>query len=81
MILPFPADSAEYEEYTSVMETMADEAEASTPDPEPADLGQEDEDESQWHQHMEDHQPEDWYLDSYHEDQSEYGMEGCCGDF
>ena len=24
---------------------------------------------------------EDRYLDSYWEDQSEYGMEGCCGDF
>ena len=35
MTLPFPADSAEYEEYVSVMEAMADEAEASTPDPDP----------------------------------------------
>ena len=35
-LLPFPADSAEYEEYTSVMNAMADEAEASTPDPEPS---------------------------------------------
>ena len=34
-LLPFPADSAEFEEYTSVMNAMADEAEASTPDPEP----------------------------------------------
>ena len=24
---------------------------------------------------------EDRYLDTYWEDQSEYGMEGCCGDF
>jgi hypothetical protein len=37
MILPFPADSAEFEEYVFVMESMADEAEASTPDPEPPD--------------------------------------------
>jgi hypothetical protein len=37
MILPFPADSAEYEEYVSAMEEMADEAESSTPDPEPPD--------------------------------------------
>ncbi len=34
-LLPFPADSTEFEEYTSVMNAMADEAEASTPDPEP----------------------------------------------
>jgi hypothetical protein len=34
-LLPFPADSTEYEEFTSVMNAMADEAEASTPDPEP----------------------------------------------
>ena len=37
MTLPFPADSAEYEEYTAAMEEMADEAESSTPDPEPPD--------------------------------------------
>jgi hypothetical protein len=37
--LPFPADSAEYEEYCNVMNAMADEAEASTPDPEPEDFG------------------------------------------
>jgi len=36
-LLPFPADSAEFEEYTSVMNAMADEVEASTPDPEPLD--------------------------------------------
>jgi hypothetical protein len=35
MILPFPSDSAEYEEYVSVMNELADIAEASTPDPEP----------------------------------------------
>jgi len=35
-LLPFPADSAEFEEYISVMNAMADEAEASTPDPEPS---------------------------------------------
>ena len=36
--LPFPADSSEYAEYVSVMEAMTDEAEASTPDPQPADF-------------------------------------------
>jgi hypothetical protein len=44
MILPFPADSAEFEEYTEVMNSMADEAEASTPDPQPYD---EDDDEAE----------------------------------
>jgi len=34
-LLPFPSDSAEYEEYCAVMDAMANEAEASTPDPEP----------------------------------------------
>jgi hypothetical protein len=34
MILPFPADSAEFEEYTAVMEAMADEADK-LPDPDP----------------------------------------------
>lgn len=42
-LLPFPADSAEYEEYVSVMETMANEAETSTPDPKPKNNPQEDE--------------------------------------
>lgn len=37
-LLPFPADSAEYDEYVSVMESMADEAD-SIPDPEPEDFG------------------------------------------
>jgi hypothetical protein len=77
MILPFPADSAEYEEYVSVMEAMADEAEASTPDPEPPDDSHLD---GNWEDY-EDEGGEDRYLDSYWEDQSEYGMEGCCGDF
>ena len=39
-LLPFPADSAEFEEYTSVMNAMADEANASVPDPEPEPEGQ-----------------------------------------
>ncbi len=36
MQLPFPADCAEYEEYQSIMEQMADEAMTSAPDPLPA---------------------------------------------
>ena len=38
----FPATPAEYEEYCSVMEQMADEAEASTPDPRPIHFSRED---------------------------------------
>lgn len=38
----FPATAAEYEEYCSVMEQMADEAEASTPDPLPIHFSRED---------------------------------------
>jgi hypothetical protein len=41
-LLPFPADSTEFEEYISVMESMADEAIASTPDPRPEDFYYED---------------------------------------
>lgn len=77
MILPFPADSAEYEEYVSMMEMMADEADA-LPDPEPADDSHLD---GNWEDYDE---PEDRYLDAMYEDTheiSEYGMEGCCGDF
>lgn len=37
-ILPFPADSAEYEEYSRVMNELSDIAQDSAPDPEPADL-------------------------------------------
>lgn len=41
-LLPFPADSAEFEEYISVMEAIAEEAEASTPDPLPENFYYED---------------------------------------
>jgi hypothetical protein len=75
--LPFPADSAEYEEYCNVMNAMADEAEASTPDSEPSGWSP-DEESDDLHAREED---EDRYLDSYWEDQAEYGMDGCCGDF
>jgi hypothetical protein len=37
-IIPFPADSTEYEEYVSVMNELAEIAEASTPDPQPSDF-------------------------------------------
>ena len=91
MILPFPADSSEFEEYTAVMEAMADEADK-LPDPEPEDFGYSPDEESDelrasedaayWaNLHEREDEPEDRYLDSYWEDQSEYGMEGCCGDF
>ena len=115
-LLPFPSDSAEYEEYCAVMDAMANEAEASTPDPEPEGFGGRCEDapccgccgndrfdscdepsgwshdeegddlrareeDDQYASMYEREEPEDRYLDSYWEDQSEYGMEGCCGDF
>ena len=66
MILPFPADSAEFEEYTSVMEAMADEADA-LPDPEPADFGREEEEEE------EKEGGEDRWLDSYWESRYDDG--------
>ena len=110
-LLPFPSDSAEYEEYCAVMDAMANEAEASTPDPEPvhsdarytdaevypeSQYGGDDpwnaDEESDELRAREDadyyrsmyereDEPEDCYLDSQWEDASEYGMEGCCGDF
>jgi hypothetical protein len=77
-VLPFPANSSEFEEYVSFMESMADEAD-SMPDPEPPDDSHLDGD---WQDY--DEPEEDRYLDSMYEDQheiSEYGMDGCCGDF
>jgi hypothetical protein len=38
----FPATAAEYEEYCAVMDALAAEAVASTPDPLPVHLGRED---------------------------------------
>ena len=32
-VTPFPANSAEFEEYREIMDSMADEAEATVPDP------------------------------------------------
>jgi hypothetical protein len=84
-LLPFPADSAEYEEYCTVMNAMADEAEASTPDYSPDEESDElraREDAAYWASlHEREDDPEDRYLDSQWEDANEYGMEGCCGDF
>lgn len=101
-LLPFPADSAEYEEYCEVMNAMADEAEASTPDPEPEDFGGRCEDApccgccgnepsdytpdeaAEYYRSMYECE-EDRYDDSVdfedRYDVSEYGMDGCCGDF
>jgi len=62
MTLPFPADSAEYDEYVSVMEAMADEAEATVPDPTP-------EEEAYYEARAMEH--EDRYLDSMWEDSME----------
>jgi hypothetical protein len=89
-LLPFPADSAEYEEFTSVMNAMADEAEASTPDPEPWSYSPDEESDELRAREDADHYvamherengDEDRYLDSSWEDTNEYGMDGCCGDF
>ena len=110
-LLPFPSDSAEYEEYCAVMDAMANEAEASTPDPEPvhSDARYTDAEvypESQyggdgpWNADEESdelraREDADYYRSMYEceeryddsvdfEDRyevSEYGMEGCCGDF
>lgn len=38
----YPATAEEFEEYRAVMDAMADEAEASAPDPLPIHLGRED---------------------------------------
>ena len=89
-LLPFPADSAEYEEYCAVMDAMANEAEAFTPDPEPEGYTPDEEsddlrareDAAYWaSMHECEFEPEDRYLDSSWEDANEYGMDGCCGDF
>ena len=37
--MTFPSNPAEYEEYVSIMNEMAEQAIASTPDPEPQDFG------------------------------------------
>ena len=73
---PFITTTAEFEEYTEAMEAFADAADQ-LPDPEPPD-------DSHLDGNWEDYEcegDEDHYLDSYWEDQSEYGMDGCCGDF
>jgi len=112
-MIPFPANSAEFEEYNAAMNAMADEANACTPDPEPESFGGRCEDapccgccgndshedmdsdndylynapdDSYLDEDQDDYENyeeggEDRYLDSYWEDQNEYGMEGCCGDF
>ena len=96
-LIPFPADSADYEEYVSVMEAMADEAEASTPDPEPSGWSPDEESDElrqresdDYWQSMSEHADEPREEPDAHDDSdpygcddhySEYGMDGCCGDF
>lgn len=73
---PFLTTTAEYEEYVVACEAFADAADQ-LPDPEPPD-------DSHLDGNWEDYEyegGEDSYLDTYWEDQSEYGMDGCCGDF
>lgn len=117
-LIPFPADSADYEEYVSVMEAMADEVEASVPDCEPvhsdarytdaevypesqyggdgpwnadeeSDELRQRESDDYW-QSMSEHADEPREEPDAHDDSdpygcddhySEYGMDGCCGDF
>jgi len=81
MILPFPANSAEFEEYLAVTGEIAREIFDSTPDPEPLDDSHLDPDPSEYY---EDYAENDGYSDDPYgrdDDYSEYGQEGCCGDF
>jgi hypothetical protein len=89
-LLPFPADSAEYEEFLAVTGQIAREIEDSTPDPEPSGWSPDEEsdelrareDADYWQNlHEREDDAEDRYLDSSWEDANEWGMEGCCGDF
>lgn len=78
--LPFPADSAEYAEYVSVMEGMCDAADA-LPDPTPEDMGfyeVSEEEEAYWAARADQYDVEDRYLDSSWEDRAEMG---CFGDY
>jgi hypothetical protein len=80
MILPFPADSAEYDEYVATMESMADDAD-DLPDPEQLDDTHLDPDPSEYY---EDYAENDGYAgDPYgrDDDYSEHGVESSCGDF
>jgi hypothetical protein len=88
MTLPFPATSEEFEEYRRVMDEMADESDR-LPDPQPEDLthlGGDFRDDSHLDPDPNDF-PEDYddgcAGDPYgrDDDYSEYGQEGCCGDF
>jgi len=92
--MPPNATAAEITEFFTTMNAIADNIAANTPDPQPADFSPDEEsdelrarEEEDYYADMEGRNEfyrqdaEDRYLDSYWEDQSEYGMEGCCGDF
>jgi len=92
--MPPNATAAEFTEFFTTMNAIADDMNANTPDPQPADFSPDEEsdelrarEEEQYWEDMHGREEfyrqdaEDRYLDSYWEDQSEYGMEGCCGDF
>lgn len=69
--------------YDSAMHYEREEREDNQYDaPEPDDAPDDSHLDKDWEECHEDREePEDRYLDSYWEDQSEHGMEGCCGDF
>lgn len=87
-VLPFPADSAEYEEYQRVMGEIADIQHDSAPDPIPSDLKDNDSYPYGEYDPYEDYNyrddipdKDDSHMYPPDDDQSEYGMSGCCGDF
>jgi len=92
--MPPNATAAEITEFFTTMNAIADNMNANTPDPQPADFSPDEEsdelrarEEEDYYADMEGRNEfyrqdaEDRYLDTYWEDQAEYGMEGCCGDF
>lgn len=89
--LTFPSTPEEFEEYTAFMNNQSDEAEMQRQEwaeengndyagnaPDDSYL---DDDAAYWASLQREDGDEDRYLDASWEDQCEYGMEGCCGDF
>jgi hypothetical protein len=83
MNIPFPSNPEEYEEYVAALHLLADYAdEIRDSEEEESEVEPPDDSHLDGDYHYD--EPEDRYLDHMYEDRyeiSEYGMDGCCGDF
>jgi hypothetical protein len=78
--MTFPSTPEQYEEYVATMNSLSDMATASAPDPQPADLQEQDDShlDGEWFAYDDE---QDDHMYGQDDQIDEYGQSGCCGDF